>query len=58
LDLSALKTLISVNKVPSNTPSFLINEKTYSGYMNNEEFEKIIKPLLPTPAATSTKIKQ
>jgi hypothetical protein len=60
LDLSALKTLINLNKVPNKTPAFIINSKIYSGFMSTEEIEKIIKPLLPataTTTATSTKIK-
>jgi hypothetical protein len=53
LNISALKTLISLNKVPEKTPAFIINDKTYSGFMSTEDIEKIIKPLMP--AATSTK---
>lgn len=53
LDLSALKTLISINKVPKEMPSLIINDKIYSGVMSVEKIEKIIKPFMPT--ATSTK---
>jgi hypothetical protein len=58
LDLSALKTLISLNKVPDKMPAIIINGKINSGYMTTEAIEKIIKPLLPVTAsstATSTK---
>lgn len=60
LDLSALKTLISLNKVPNKTPVLLINGKIHSGFMPTEAIEKIIKPLLPsvaTTTATTTKAK-
>lgn len=65
IDLSALKTLISINKVPNKLPSLIINGKIYSGFMSTEAIEKIIKPLLPagtikttatsTPKASPTK---
>ena len=57
LDLSAVKTLISLNKIPTVLPALIINNKTYNGFMSNEDVEKIIKPLLPITAkkmATST----
>jgi hypothetical protein len=60
IDLSAVKTLISLNKIPTTLPALIINNKTYNGFMPTEEVEKIIKPLLPvtaTTTATSTKIK-
>jgi hypothetical protein len=60
IDLSAVKTLISLNKIPTELPALIINNKTYNGFMPTEEVEKIIKPLLPaaaTTTATSTKTK-
>lgn len=57
LDLSAVKTLISLNKIPTVLPALIINNKTYNGFMSNEDVEKIIKPLLPITTkktATST----
>jgi hypothetical protein len=53
LDLSALKTLISLNKVPNKMPSLIINGKVYSGFMSIENIEKVIKPLLPVIASTT-----
>ena len=47
LDISALKTLISLNKVPNKMPAFLINNKLYSDFINKETMDSIIKPLLP-----------
>ncbi len=58
LDLSAVKTLISINKVPTKLPALIINDKTYIGFMGTEKVEPIIKPLFPiasTTKATSTK---
>jgi len=60
LDLSAIKTLISLNKIPSTLPVLIINNKIYNGFMSTEDIEKVIKPLLPvtaTTTATSTKTK-
>ena len=60
IDLSAVKTLISLNKIPTVLPSLIINGKTYNGFMSSEDVEKIIKPLMPivaTSTATTTKSK-
>lgn len=60
IDLSAVKTLISLNKIPTTLPALIINNKIYNGFMSTEEIEKIIKPLLPsiaTSTATTTKTK-
>jgi len=57
LDLSALKTLISLNKVPNKMPAMIVNDKLYEGFMSKESIEKIVKPLIPVTAkktATST----
>lgn len=54
LDLSAVKTLISLNKIPSTLPALIINNKTYTGFMSTEAIEKIIKPLLPAVKKTAT----
>lgn len=60
LDISALKTLISLNKVGSSTPSFIVNNKVYSGYISKEKFDSIIQPLMPatTTKAVSTSTKK
>jgi hypothetical protein len=55
LDLSALKTLISLNKISAPLPALIIDGKVYSGFMPTEDIEKIVKPLLPKVTATSTK---
>jgi hypothetical protein len=53
IDLSAVKTLISLNKVPTVLPGLIINGKIYNGFMSTENIEDIIKPLLPAIATTS-----
>ncbi len=59
LDLSAVKTLISLNKIPTTLPALIINGKTYNGFMSSDAVEKIIKPLLPIASSTSaTSIKK
>jgi len=45
LDLSAIKALISIYKIPSNVPVMVIGEKNYSGFKTVEEVEKIISEL-------------
>jgi hypothetical protein len=60
LDVSAVKTLISLDKIPSALPALIINGKVYKGFMAAEDIDKIIKPLLPataTSTATTTKSK-
>ena len=48
LDLSALKTLISLNKVSDQTPSFMINDKIYNGFMSSEKLQSIVEPFFST----------
>ncbi len=42
LELGALKTLISVNKIEPKLPAFVINGKTYYGLTDLESLEKIL----------------
>ncbi len=59
MDLSAVKTLISINKVKNELPALVIKGKVYYGFKNVEEIEKIIPDLAKVKAqnlkATSTK---
>ncbi len=48
IDLSAVKTLISINKIPTKLPALIINNKTYNGFMAIDEVEPIIKPFFAT----------
>ncbi len=54
LDLSALKTLISLNKIPEKLPALMINNTLYNGFMSADEIDKIIKPLMPVGTSTAT----
>jgi hypothetical protein len=45
LDLSAIKAMISIYKVPDNLPAIVINGKVYSGFKTIEEIEKTFPEL-------------
>jgi hypothetical protein len=45
LDVSAIKTMISIYEVPNDLPSLVINGKVYSGLKNIEDIEKILPQL-------------
>jgi glutaredoxin len=53
LDLSALKTLISVYKIQDNLPALIIDGKVHYGFKDLEEMNKIM-PELATLNATTT----
>ncbi len=46
LDLTAVKTLISINKVKKDLPALIIKENTYYGFKNIEDLEKILPELI------------
>ncbi len=48
LDLSAIRALISVYKVPKELPALVINGKVYSGFKSVEDIEKIAPALKDT----------
>ena len=60
LDLSAIKAMTSIYKVPDNLPALVINGKVYSGLQSVEEIEKTfpqlesIKVETPVPAEAKT----
>ncbi len=45
LDLGAIKSMISIYKVPSELPAMVINGKVYSGFQSVEDIEKILPQL-------------
>jgi hypothetical protein len=45
LDVSAIKTLISIYEIPDDLPAMVINDEVYSGFKNVEEIEKILPQL-------------
>lgn|SRR3989344_4981492 len=58
LDLSAIRTLIKIEKIDKILPALVIDGKVYSGFQSVEAIEKIqpsLKSLLPKTSATSTK---
>jgi hypothetical protein len=58
LDVSALKTLISINKVDeSKLPAIYIKDKLYYGFQSESDIEKVMPELTATSTATTTKSK-
>ena len=57
LDLSAIKAMISIYKVPDNLPALVINGKVYSGFQTIEQIEKTFPELetIKKPEETKTK---
>lgn len=57
LDLSAIKALISIYKVPSDLPALVINGEVHAGLQQKEELETILKLNLEDrkPATAKTK---
>ena len=53
LDLSALRALITIYKVPDTLPALVIGEKVYTGYKSLEDIGEI-EPSLKEETATST----
>jgi len=55
LDLSALKTLVSINKVTSELPALVIEGKTHTGFQSLETMRKLMPELAEDEVATTTK---
>jgi glutaredoxin len=56
LKLSALQTLISINKIKEQFPALLIDETTYYGFQSVEDLEKNIPELKTLKVSTSTPV--
>ena len=54
LDLNAIKTLISLYKIPTELPALVINGKTYNKFQSIEDIQKIAPELLKTATTTAT----
>ena len=54
IDLSAVKTLISINKVKNTLPSIIIKDKIYYGFQGVEDLEKAVPELQKLKTASST----
>lgn len=57
LDLSAIRAMISIYKVPDNLPAMVINGKVYSGFQTVEQIEKTF-PELETIKPEATPVKK
>jgi uncharacterized protein YdcH (DUF465 family) len=64
LDISSIKAMVSIYKVPDNLPAIVINGKVYSGFKTVEDIEKtfpelesIKAPVTPVKTKTSTTTK-
>lgn len=59
MDISAVKTLISINKVKNELPAIVIKDQVYYGFQSIEDIEKAVPELAKlkakSDAATSTK---
>ncbi|MFZ2523265.1 MAG: hypothetical protein WAW92_02650, partial [Minisyncoccia bacterium] len=54
IDVSAVKTLIAVNKIKNELPALIIKDKVYYGFKNVEELEKAIPELRESLKVAST----
>ena len=54
LDISAVKTLIAINKVENKLPAIYIKNKMYYGFQGVSDIEKIMPELTATSTATTT----
>ena len=54
LDNPALRTLISLYKVPAITPSIVIDDEVYSGFMDKNKLESYLPAWILTKATTTT----
>lgn len=55
LDVSALQTLISIDKIDNKLPALYINGNAYYGFQEQDSIEKILPQLKTLEKATSTK---
>ena len=56
LDVSAVKTMITINKIPDTLPVLVINDKVQSGFKSLEDIEALVPGIKATSTkATSTK---
>ena len=54
MDLSAVKTLISINKIKNELPAIVIKDKVYYGFQSIEDIEKAVPELKLLKAKTAT----
>ncbi|KND48192.1 MAG: hypothetical protein AB201_01180 [Parcubacteria bacterium C7867-006] len=57
-DLSAVKTLISINKIKSELPALIIKDNVYYGFKSVEDIEKVVPELKKMKTSTTTSVKK
>jgi hypothetical protein len=57
IDVSAVKTLIAVNKIKNELPALIIKDKVYYGFKGVEDLEKMMPELAKMKANTGTSTK-
>ncbi len=55
IDLSAVKTLISINKLKPELPALIIKDKVYYGFQSVDDLEKAVPELAKLKVSTTTK---
>lgn len=58
IDVSAVRTLISINKIKNELPAIIIKDKVYYGFQSIEDLEKILPELKTLKAKTATSTKE
>jgi hypothetical protein len=56
-DLSAVKTLISINKIKDEMPAIIIKDKAFYGFQSVEDIEKAVPELKKLKVSTSTPVR-
>ena len=58
IGLSAVKTLISINKLKNDLPAIILKDKIYYGFQSIEDIEKAMPELQKLKVATTTVVKK
>ena len=56
-DLSAVKTLISINKIKDEMPAIIVKDNAYYGFQSIEDIEKAVPELKKLKVSTTTPVK-
>lgn len=56
-DLSAVKTLISINKIKDEMPAIIVKDNVYYGFQSIEDIEKAVPELKKLKVSTTTPVK-
>lgn len=58
IDLSAVKTLITINKIKDELPAIIIKDNVYYGFQSLEDIEKAVPELKKLKVSTTTTVKK